>query len=366
MGDPRETTPLLLTSRLSRHERPRASYAVCLSIFIIGCIGLSVAIVWSYKASQLEPNPSPPETTTHSSGRAYSYRKESENRSMLAETFELSILSLMVWGSPGSFGTEDKELRIKAIGEYIRNSTEYDIFLLNDLWMRGDHEKIRTSLPEGFQMSSVGDLSLRACDGLAAPEFCSGLAVISKYPFKAIEFSAFNDHGDFFWDYEYFLRRGAGRVRIEPVPGVTIDVVVTSLASIDYNYWYRESQSKQLVEIVSKSDANHVIVAGDFNVDPRDNENTYKTLKSMLTDTVEQFYENDPTKYLDPKLSTFGNAHNTYSSKGQHPVVYDYIWYLLKDGIKLTDFKVPILRTQKEELSLSDHEAVTAKFQVSK
>ena len=56
----------------------------------------------------------------------------------------------MVWGSPGSFGTEDKELRIKAIGEYIGNNTEYDVFLLNDLWMRGDHEKIRTFLPESI------------------------------------------------------------------------------------------------------------------------------------------------------------------------------------------------------------------------
>ena len=32
------------------------------------------------------------------------------------ETVLARLLSLMVWGSPGSFGVDDKELRIEAIG----------------------------------------------------------------------------------------------------------------------------------------------------------------------------------------------------------------------------------------------------------
>jgi len=371
MEDSRETEPLLLTSRISTQRQPRASYLVCLSVFVVGCIGLTVAITWSYRESLPEPNPGPPETTTSSSGtktRPLEMLGSSNVSSILLDTFTLNVFSLMVWGSPGSFGTEDKELRMEAIGNYIGNHTEFDVFLLNDLWMRGDHEKIRTLIPTGYQMSGVGELALRSCDGLAAPEFCSGLAIISKYPFKEIEFLSFTDHGDFFWDYEYFLRRGAGRVRIEPSPGHTVDVFITSFASIDYNYWYRESQSKDLVTMVSQSDADHVIVAGDFNVDPRDNENTYKTLKTQLTDAVEEFYKNDSSKYLDPALATLGNAKNTYSSKGQHPVVYDYIWYKTNknNGISVADFQVPILRTKREEISFSDHEAVTAKFQLSK
>ena len=31
-------------------------------------------------------------------------------------------------------------------------------------------------------MTSVGDLSLPSCDGVIAPEFCSGLAVVSRFP----------------------------------------------------------------------------------------------------------------------------------------------------------------------------------------
>ena len=91
------------------------------------------------------------------------------------------------------------------------------------------------------------------CDGVAAPEFCSGLTVVSKHPIKNVEFLPFTDHGDFFWDYEYFLRRGAGVVTLEPRPGHTVAVVVTSLASIDYNYWYREHQAADLMQFLRHS-----------------------------------------------------------------------------------------------------------------
>ena len=41
--------------------------------------------------------------------------KGSEEKKLEGVT-SLKLLSLMVWGSPGSFGTYDKELRIAAIG----------------------------------------------------------------------------------------------------------------------------------------------------------------------------------------------------------------------------------------------------------
>ena len=65
------------------------------------------------------------------------------------EEKQLKILSLSVWGSPASFGTEDKEKRMRAIGEYIANHSEYDLFLLQELWMRPDHQTIKSLLPSG-------------------------------------------------------------------------------------------------------------------------------------------------------------------------------------------------------------------------
>ena len=57
-------------------------------------------------------------------------------------------------------------------------------------------------------MTEVGQLATSFCDGRAAPDFCSGLAVVSRFPFKEIEFMGYTDHGDAFWnDGEYFARK---------------------------------------------------------------------------------------------------------------------------------------------------------------
>ena len=78
--------------------------------------------------------------------------------------------------------------------------------MLSDLWMRPDHDKIQQLIPEGklprtkrskmqyydagWDMTSVGDLSLPSCDGVIAPEFCSGLAVVSRFPILEVPLTA--------------------------------------------------------------------------------------------------------------------------------------------------------------------------------
>ena len=62
------------------------------------------------------------------------------------DSLDFSVFSLMVWGSPGSFGVLDKERRIAALGDWIANDTEHDVYLLNDLWMRPDHGTIRDAV----------------------------------------------------------------------------------------------------------------------------------------------------------------------------------------------------------------------------
>ena len=121
--------------------------------------------------------------------------------------------------------SEDKELRMKHIGDMIAKvrmrrhylrlivhfmtfQAEYDVYLLSELWMRPDHETIRLRLPpgnnhdlydplplggffsqtfhiylSGYFMTEVGDFALPTCDGRVLPSFCSGLAIVSRYPF---------------------------------------------------------------------------------------------------------------------------------------------------------------------------------------
>ena len=59
--------------------------------------------------------------------------KNSVTLTPATETVSISVLSLMVWGSPGSFGVEDKELRMAAIGDFIAGDSDHDVFLLNDV-----------------------------------------------------------------------------------------------------------------------------------------------------------------------------------------------------------------------------------------
>lgn len=326
---------------------------ICVTLLGAGCVGLLTAILLSMHQIQATHN-----TTVSAGAHARAHTHEFIRKVTVAPA-KLRVLSLMAWGSPGSFGTQDKELRVRAIGN-LSQLGDWDVFLLSDLWMRPDHAAIREAMPEGWDLTSVGDLSLPSCDGTIAPEFCSGLAVLSRFPIVDVEFTAFRESGDLLWDYEYFLRRGVGRVGVE-VAGTAVDLFVTSLASMDYNYWYREHQVKQLLEVVARSTADCLVLGGDLNVDPRDGEDTYKALKGELTDSVEEFYKDDPGKVLDPSLSTLGNPANTYTSKGAHPVIYDYIWYRAAGaGVALADYQVPILTTGGErDVSLSSHEAVS-------
>ena len=89
--------------------------------------------------------------------------------------------------------------------------------------------------------------------------------------------------------------------------------------------------------------------------------------------------QGDKSKWLDPNLSTLGNPSNSYTSKGAHPVIYDYVWYrsAKEKTISVTNYQVtcqkvvdwsfghfslqvPHLTTGGEkDVSLSSHEGVS-------
>ena len=85
----------------------------------------------------------------------------------------LKIMSLNTWGMPQLFGSEDKEARMNAIGRHIRKA-EHDLYLLEELWMRHDHKKIQKYVPVGWYMTDYDEMTNGKCDGVAAPDGCSG------------------------------------------------------------------------------------------------------------------------------------------------------------------------------------------------
>jgi len=325
-------------------ERTKGRHKTCLIIFLLGLLALTSAITICYFL-------------------------------FFKTVVPLRVLSLNVWGMPAKVGSEDKELRIKAIGEYIQKA-EYDIYLLAELWMRPDHTTIQNLIPEGYFMTEYGDFAYSICDGRVLPTFCSGLATVSKYPFVEKEFHSFTYHGDITKeDGEYWARKGAGRIRVEPSPGITVDAFVTHTCAVGSTYtnaYYREKQVAELVKWTNASDADFVILGGDFNTSPNDTETSYQSLKDAMVSSMEEFFQNIK-EWLCPKRATYGNPYNTYSNM-YAPVLYDYIWHRAqgKNMIWTNFFDVPFLKTikilhdstedgKKEKLvSFSDHEAVTS------
>ena len=57
-------------------------------------------------------------------------------------------------------------------------------------------------------------------------------------------------------------------------------------------------QVEELVGWVEKSNANFIILGGDFNTDPKDNETSYNSLKQVMTSSMEEFF-------LDIKVTYF-------------------------------------------------------------
>ena len=271
----------------------------------------------------------------------------------------IRLLSLSVWGSPASFGVMDKQERIEAIGEYIRdNNDTLDVVILQELWMRPDHASIMSYLQgTGLTMTSVGDLAPAICDGRAAPTYCSGLALITRFPIIDTSFISFSVHGDFWWwDGEYEARKGIGRATVQTSVNSTVDVFLTSLAANDYNSYYRQIQAAEFGEAIRKSTADFVIAGGNIEVDPRTSESSYKDIVRGMTDSRHEALGDEV--WLDNSIATYGNVKNTYSGKAG-PLLYDYLLHKARRhrNMKITSYKVPILKT-KGGKSFSNHEAV--------
>jgi endonuclease/exonuclease/phosphatase family metal-dependent hydrolase len=224
-------------------------------------------------------------------------------------------------------------------------------------------------------MTEVGQLAASSiCDGRVLPTDCSGLAIVSRFPILEHEFHTYDYRGDIWWlDGEYLARKGVGRVRVEPYRDMIVDVFVTHTAAEDYNRYYREKQVNQLLGLVQRSDADFVILGGDFNVDPRMKESSFLDIEQIMINSIDEFFKKIAL-WLNPKRATYGNPNNTYSNN-YSPVTYDYIFHKAnKQNMIWTDFfDVPFLKTfnhlagknhtlctNLSEISLSDHEAVTS------
>ena len=291
-------------------------------------------------------------------------------------TTQLTVLNFNVWGMPGGIdGCKYKPERMEALADLIKSRTPYfDLFLLTELWMQADHQLLEDAANSvGLHMTGFRQLSSATCDGRVLMIECSGLAIISTYPLKEVEFNQFTLKGEI-WDGEAFLGKGVGRVRIEPRPNTTVDVFVTQTIAdhgtkMENNTWYRVKQVEELVDrFLKNSTADVIILGGDFNTPPilKPGE-PYNMIHQFMNNACEAFTWSRFHPFrecLAPKFATYGNQRNSFSYM-YDPLIQDYIFYkrihsgisTFAFGFELPSFQTNIIQNQKEvSITLSDHE----------
>ena len=243
----------------------------------------------------------------------------------------IRVMSFNTWGIPATFGSRDKERRMAKIGELL-SWGEYDIILLEELWTQADHDTIKSSVSGSYYMTEYGDFNSLL---LPSPAGCSGLAIISRWPFIQANFTQFSKQGDLshlFSDGEYLAGKGVGRAQVEPRKGMVVEVMVTHTISEDGNYQIREQQADEIVEHIENSRADFVILGGDFNASPlMDMDKTYEKVKAVMTDVFQEIMANLKAWFKE-EFATFANPRNTYKDiiPNQKPVIYDYIFHKKK------------------------------------
>jgi len=292
------------------------------------------------------------------------------------------VMSLNTWGMPARLGSQYKTERMKAIAEEL-SKAEYDLYLFEELWMRGDYKTIRAGVPEGYHMTEYSALTNGKCDGVIAPDGCSGLAVVSKYPIEEVQFYLYAYCGNpakIFVDGECLASKGVGRVRITPGNlTVSLDVFVTHTvaappAGHGYdNVYYRVKQVHQLVdEILKSSTADAIILGGDFNTGPEFTAGTpYQIIQEYMENCIEDIYYK-LRAWLDPKFATYANARNTFSAGIGDPIIYDYIFHRNQNRsvvhVWTNWFEMPffstLLSNENKSISFSDHQAVTSSLNI--
>eukprot|EP00096_Caligus_rogercresseyi_P006232 TRINITY_DN2252_c0_g1_i1.p1 TRINITY_DN2252_c0_g1~~TRINITY_DN2252_c0_g1_i1.p1 ORF type:complete len:352 (-),score=112.44 TRINITY_DN2252_c0_g1_i1:893-1948(-) len=283
----------------------------------------------------------------------------------------VKVLSLNVWGLPSILGSLDKETRIRKIVDLLYAKPEFDLIFMEELWMPGDHDIIAKGLEGKYIMTEFEDMN--PCIRLTAPWRCSGLAVLSKFPFQEVEFHPYNVSGfpsEEFIDGENLVNKGVGRVRVTLPQNVSADFYLTHTiadAPPGKNYTNDDARLDQIGELlfngVNLSEADLVVLSGDFNTGP--GSKPYDAIHRFMTSTAL-----DILKVLralfDPVIATYANPQNTWSWNISSPIMYDHIFYRVKDPNLLAwtnIFSVPLfhfLDDEGKKTSVSDHEGVTA------
>jgi endonuclease/exonuclease/phosphatase family metal-dependent hydrolase len=285
-------------------------------------------------------------------------KSETSNPYQNQEDLRVRILTLNTWGIP--VYNNDRPARMKAIGAEL-GRMDLDVALLQEVFLEEDRKTIASAAMAGGLVNahqfSYGPIS-------------SGLFILSRYPFEAVNYWPFRLNGrpQDLRRPDYYARKGLARVRMKTAAG-PLDVYDTHLVAPyleigrDIYFSHRVAQAYEIGRWVREhSKGVPAIVAGDFNTTPENL--TYRTCRGvgMLEDSYAAAHPGDPgvTVTIDiPYL------------KVHEPDRVDYIFYLNSGSMGLevlsseVVFKEVAAEFRGEILAYSDHYGVQTTFKLA-
>lgn len=276
----------------------------------------------------------------------------------------LCVLTLNCWGIP--LVSKDREARMKAIAEELA-SGKYDIVSLQEVWTVNDFNLIRDGV------KSVLPYSHYFHSGVAG----SGVCILSRFPIHDVLFHQWPlngyvhklHHGD------WFGGKGVGLCQIY-YNDLLINVYTAHLHAeydreSDEYIAHRVLQAFDTAQFIhmTSGGADLVILGGDLNTEPDDLAYQVLLLNANLHDAYLQ-----PSALNKTTFGTFGTAQNSYTPPSvlrKAPLGQRIDYVLFKGGhrAQVTQelYSLPLPDTVPgETFSYSDHEAVMAKFKITR
>jgi len=282
---------------------------------------------------------------------------------------ELSVFTFNIWGL-GCGLSADLGVRVKAIAAYL-STADYDIVLLQEVWMSNDYKTIREATRENYPYAHFFD------QGIVG----SGTCVLSKHVIQASTFHEFSlngyphaiSHGD------WFAGKGLGFCRIL-YKDMLLNVFVSHLHAEycrvkDVYLAHRIMQSLESAQWIrlGACSADLTLYCGDMNTEPSDV--PYSILRGIggLEDSWLNAHK------AEKGGETCATPFNSYTldwEKTEFPTGkrIDYVLYSAGPGIKAeaVDCKLPLTKyvpatfSPSKQISYSDHEAVTATIKLQR
>lgn len=179
---------------------------------------------------------------------------------------QVRILSLNCWGLKHL--SRNREARITAIAERLRDSHEYDIVALQEVWVDRDYEQLKSAVAHFLPHSK------RFYSGILAGP---GLTVFSRWPIEHSSVFRFplNGRPSAFFRGDWYVGKSVGFCIIDHPSGLKIDLLNAHLhapyGTGDAAYTcHRTSQAWEMARLARRaSETGHVVFAvGDLNSRP--------------------------------------------------------------------------------------------------